>query len=127
MNTQLVDSLSQIIQSLTSDEKELLKQKAWSKDLKTIGDDFVQISLKLGSFMPDEALEQLQKLNKISSQEDWQEIADLFARSLLDYQYKVVTKKITQQFDSEWLETLETEEDLLNAAIELTIVNRCVK
>ncbi len=120
MNTQLVDSLSKIIQSLTSDERELLKQKAWSEDFKNISDDLAQISLKLGSTMPDEALEQLKKLNQMGSQEDWQEIGDLFARSLLDYQYKVVTKRITQQFDSEWLETLETEEDLLNAAVELT-------
>lgn len=120
MNAQLIDSLSQIIQSLTPDEREILKQKAWSEDMKDINDDFAQISLKLGSIMPNEALEKLKELNRMGSQEDWQEIVALFTRSILDYQYKVITKKITQQFDSEWLDTLKTEEDLLNAAIELT-------
>ncbi|HAC63996.1 MAG TPA: hypothetical protein DCF68_10770 [Cyanothece sp. UBA12306] len=120
MNTQLVNSLSQIIQSLTPEERELLKQKVWSEDPKNTNQDLVSISLRLSSIIPNDAVEKLKKINTIGSQEDWQEIADLFARSLLDYQYKIVTKTITQQFDSQWLCTLESEEDLLNAAVELT-------
>ena len=76
--------------------------------------------MKLSSIIPNEAVEQLKKLKTIGTQEDWQEIADLLARSLLDYQYKVVTKKITQQFEPQWLDSLKTEEDLLNMAVELT-------
>jgi hypothetical protein len=120
MNTQLIDSLSQIIQSLTPEERELLKQKAWSEDSQNSSQDLASISLKLSSIIPNDAVEQLKKLKTIDSQEDWQEIANLFARSLLDYQYKVVNKRITKQFDSQWLATLESEEDLLNAGIELT-------
>ncbi len=120
MNTQLVNSLFQIIQSLTPEERELLRQKAWSEDSNKSSQDLVSISMKLSSIIPNDAVEKLKKLNNIGSQEDWQEIANLFARSLLDYQYKVVTKRITQQFDSQWLATLESEEDLLNAAVELT-------
>jgi hypothetical protein len=41
-------------------------------------------------------------------------------RNFLDQQYQIISQKISQQFDSEWLETLETEDDLLQAAIELT-------
>ena len=120
MNIQLINSLSQIIQSLTPEERELLKKKAWSEDFKNSSQELANISLKLSSIIPNDAVEKLKKLNTIGSQEDWQEIADLFARSLLDYQYKVVTNRITQQFDSQWLGTLESEEDLLNASIELT-------
>ena len=120
MNIQLINSLSQIIHSLTPEERELLKQQAWSEDSQNSSQDLASISLKLSSIIPNDAVEKLKKLNTIGSQEDWQEIADLFARSLLDYQYKVVTNRITQQFDSQWLGTLESEEDLLNASIELT-------
>jgi hypothetical protein len=38
----------------------------------------------------------------------------------LEHQYKVTTQKLTKDFDSQWLDTLKTEEDLLNAAVELT-------
>ncbi len=120
MNIQLINSLSQIIQSLTPEERELLKQKAWSEDCQNSSQDLAKISRTLSSILPNDAVEKLKKLNTIGSQEDWQEIANLFARSLLDYQYKVVTNRITQQFDSQWLGTLESEEDLLNAGIELT-------
>ena len=113
MNTQLVESLSQIIQSLTPEEREILKEKAWSEEPKNSSEDLATISLKLSSIIPNEAVEQLKKLKTIGSQKDWQEIADLFARSLLDYQYKVVTKKITEQFEPQWLDSLKTEEDLL--------------
>ena len=41
-------------------------------------------------------------------------------RSFLDQQYQIISQKVTQQFDSEWLKTLKTEDDLLQAAIELT-------
>ena len=120
MNIQLINSLSQIIHSLTPEERELLKQQAWSEDSQNSSQDLASISLKLSSIIPNDAVEKLKKLNTIGSQEDWQEIADLFARSLLDYHYKVVTNRITQQFDSQWLATLKSEEDLLNAGIELT-------
>jgi hypothetical protein len=41
-------------------------------------------------------------------------------RTFLDQQYQIISQKVTQQFDSEWLKTLKTEDDLLQAAIELT-------
>ncbi len=41
----------------------------------------------------------------------------------LNEQFNAVVKRISQQIDSEWLETLETEEDLLRASVELTKIN----
>ncbi|MBR8827101.1 MAG: hypothetical protein DSM107014_04205 [Gomphosphaeria aponina SAG 52.96 = DSM 107014] len=82
--------------------------------------EIASASIFLGSILPPEVWEQLWKLKTNGSQEDWEEIAHLFARSLLEHQYKKTSEKITQQFDAQWLDTLETEEDLLNAAIELT-------
>ena len=164
MNAKLVESLAEIIQSLTPKEKELLNQKMkptnetqerhfyetaspeerlqaikeWaeshSHDTPILSDeaisresiygergyDLVSFSLKLGAILPREVWEQIGKLQKLGSRKDWQEIVDLFARSLLEHQYKVTTQKLTKQFNSQWLDSLTTEEDLLNAAVELT-------
>lgn len=38
----------------------------------------------------------------------------------LEHQYKVTTQKLTKQVNPQWLDTLKAEEDLLNAAVELT-------
>ncbi|MBS3025687.1 MAG: hypothetical protein HCA25_00935 [Dolichospermum sp. DET50] len=57
---------------------------------------------------------------KVSALKAYRAIANLFTRSILEDQYQVISKKITEQFDAKWLETLETEDDLLEAAVELT-------
>lgn len=78
------------------------------------------ISMKLESILPRKIWENLWLLSQKGDSQEWQGIADLIVRSCLDYQYRITTKKLTKQIDSQWLNTLETEEDLLNAAVELT-------
>lgn len=41
----------------------------------------------------------------------------------LNEQFNAVVKRISQQIDSQWLKTLETEEDLLRASVEVTKIN----
>jgi hypothetical protein len=38
----------------------------------------------------------------------------------MDYKYQQISQKITNKFDREWLDSLESEEDYLRAAVELT-------
>ncbi len=77
-------------------------------------------AIKLGSILPHDVWTQLWKLNATGTDEDWQAIAAILARSLLEHRYQSATASITQHFDSQWLNTLETEDDLLEAAVELT-------
>ncbi|MBE9058947.1 hypothetical protein [Sphaerospermopsis sp. LEGE 08334] len=60
----------------------------------------------------------IQELRKINHNQITASIS--INRSFLDQQYQIITEKITKQFDSEWLNTLETEDDILEAAVELT-------
>ena len=57
---------------------------------------------------------------KVAALNAYRAIANLFTPSILEDQYQVISKKITEQFDAKWLETLETEDDLLEPAVEIT-------
>jgi hypothetical protein len=97
MNIQLVESLAQIINSLTPEEQAVLNQK-------------VNLSFQ------DQEL----PINLINYQDDWQEVTNIIIRSIMDYKYQQISQKITNKFDREWLDNLESEEDYLQAAVELT-------
>ena len=97
MNIQLVESLAQIINSLTPEEQAVLNQK-------------VNLTFH------DQAL----PINLISYQDDRQEVTNIIIRSILDYKYQQISQKITNKFDREWLDNLESEENYLQAAVELT-------
>ncbi len=97
MNIQLVESLAQIINSLTPEEQAVLTQK-------------VNLSFQ------DQEL----PIYLINYQDDWQEVTNIIVRSIMDYKYQQISQKITNKFDREWLDSLESEEDYLRAAVELT-------
>ena len=72
--------------------------------------------------IPEEKLDEFYQLMKEfidKTHSDKKEILSIH-RSILDNQYQIISQKITQQFDTIWLETLETEDDLLQAAVEIT-------
>ncbi|MGI0482058.1 hypothetical protein ACN4EE_14890 [Geminocystis sp. CENA526] len=77
-------------------------------------------SIKLGSMLPPNAWSVLLQLSNTASKTQWQEIAQDITRVLLDHQYKLAEEKISQNIDRNWLNTLETEDDILLASIELT-------
>jgi len=72
--------------------------------------------------IPEEALEQVYQLIKEFIDKTHSEKKEILSihRSILDNQYQIISQKITRQFDTKWLETMETEDDLLQAAVEIT-------
>lgn len=77
-------------------------------------------SIKLGSMLPSNAWSVLLQLNNNASKAQWQEIGQDITKVFLDHQYKLAEEKISQNIDRDWLNTLETEDDILLASIELT-------
>ena len=47
-------------------------------------------------------------------------MANILARALLDSQYHEAIEKIKPQLDKDWLDSLVTEDDILDAAVRLT-------
>lgn len=94
--------------------------EALSKSESRSRSQIASVAIKLGSILPQEVWTELWKLNATGTLEDWQALADLFARSLLDHHYQKASEAVTQHFDSQWLNTLQTEDDLLSEAIDLT-------
>ena len=41
-------------------------------------------------------------------------------RLFLHYRYRLTQRKMATQIDSQWLDSLKTEDDILSAAVELT-------
>ncbi|MDM3844209.1 MAG: hypothetical protein PT118_11575 [Aphanizomenon gracile PMC644.10] len=72
--------------------------------------------------IPEEKLDEFYQLIKEFIDKNKSEKKGILSihRSVLDNQYQIISQKITQQFDTKWLETLETEDDLLKAAVEIT-------
>jgi hypothetical protein len=77
-------------------------------------------SIKLGAMLPHNAWSALLQLNGIATEAEWQKISQEITRVLLHHQYKLAQGKISQNIDQQWLQSLETEDDLLNASVELT-------
>jgi predicted transcriptional regulator len=77
-------------------------------------------SIKLGSMLPHNAWSALLQLNSVASEAQWQEISQEITRVLLHHQYKLAQDRIAQNIDQKWLDSLETEDDLLLASVELT-------
>lgn len=78
------------------------------------------MALKLFSVLPDEARTAWRKIETFGSPADMEHaIADI-TRILLNAQYAISTQQVAQEIDAESLNGLETEDDLLTAAIALT-------
>ena len=77
-------------------------------------------SIKLGAILPHDAWSALLQLNGVASEAQWQEISQEITRVLLHHQYKLAQQRIAQNIDKNWLNSLETEDDLLCASVELT-------
>lgn len=72
--------------------------------------------------LPEDKLDEFYQLTKEFINKNYSNNQETISidRSLLNKKYQIISQKISQQFDSEWLNTLETEDDLLQAAVELT-------
>jgi hypothetical protein len=52
--------------------------------------------------------------------EDWQGLQQDSIRVLLRYRYRLIQRQLASQVDTQWLESLETEDDILAAAVNIT-------
>lgn len=70
--------------------------------------------------LPDEVWRSLSDLKAVATPEQWQEFQQDLLRFILDHRYQLIQAKIAEKIDKNWLDTLETEDDILEAVIELT-------
>ncbi|MBE9249180.1 hypothetical protein IQ226_08375 [Dolichospermum sp. LEGE 00240] len=77
-------------------------------------------AIKLGAMLPHNAWSALLQLNGVASEAQWQEISQEITRVLLHHQYNLAQQRIAQNIDQKWLNSLETEDDILYASVELT-------
>lgn len=78
------------------------------------------MALKLFVELPQEARAALWQIEALGSRADFEEVMQEIARTLLHAQYKVAHRQVIEQMKVENLEQLETEDDILSAAIDLT-------
>lgn len=76
--------------------------------------------IELGGNLPHEAWSALFQVKALGTEENWLALQQDLVRTLLDHRYRLLQQRMRSQVDSPWLESLETEEDILAAALELT-------
>ncbi|MHC5854300.1 hypothetical protein [Nostoc sp.] len=78
------------------------------------------MALKFFACLPAEARAALWQLEGMGSTADFEEISREITRILLHAQYKVAHRQIMDHMKFEHLDQLETEDDILEAAVALT-------
>ncbi|NJN37938.1 MAG: hypothetical protein HC790_03125 [Acaryochloridaceae cyanobacterium CSU_3_4] len=77
-------------------------------------------AVKLFVNLPTEARTAWRQIEALGSPEEIEQISQDIARALLNAQYAMAHKQVMQEMTTEHLGSLETEDDLLNAAVSLT-------
>jgi DNA polymerase III delta prime subunit len=78
------------------------------------------MALKFFVGLPKEARDALRQIEALGSPEDLEEIKREIAHTLLHVQYKVARRQMMEHAKVENLNQLETEDDILSAAVNLT-------
>lgn len=78
------------------------------------------MALKLLVGLPKEARAALWEIEAIGNDEDLKEVTEAITRTLLNVQYKIARRQVLQEMNTEYLGQLETEDDILAAAVTLT-------
>lgn len=78
------------------------------------------MALKFFTSLPPEAHAALRQIETFGSSHDFKELAREITRTLLDSQYKIAHQKIMEHMKVDGLDKLETEDDIVVAAIALT-------
>ncbi|MFN5964352.1 MAG: ribbon-helix-helix protein, CopG family [Pseudanabaena sp.] len=73
--------------------------------------------VELGGDLPHDAWTALLQIKAMGTAEDWQALQRDLTRTLLNHRYRLLQQKMSTQGDQQWLDTLETEDDILNAAV----------
>ncbi len=77
-------------------------------------------ALKLFVRLPKEAHDALRQIEMLGSPEDFDEIARSITRTVMHAQYELAHRQVMETIQVRDIEQLETEDDILNAAIALT-------
>ena len=78
------------------------------------------LALKFFVRLPKEAHDALRQIEALGSSADLEEISREITRVLLHTQYEVAQRQIIDQMQIENLDQLESEDDILDAAVDLT-------
>lgn len=78
------------------------------------------MALKFFVRLPKEAHDALRQIEALGSSADFEEVTREITRVLLHTQYEVAHRQIMDHMKVENLDQLESEDDILNAAIDLT-------
>ena len=76
--------------------------------------------VELGGDLPHEAWSALFQIKALATEEDWQALQEDLTRTLLKHRYRLHIAQMKDQVDHQWLATLETEDEILATAIDLT-------
>jgi hypothetical protein len=77
-------------------------------------------ALKFFVNLPEEARMAWRQIEALGTPDEIEQIAQDIARTLLNAQYEMANKQVIQEMSTEHLGSLETEDDLLSAAVSLT-------
>ncbi|MDY6807039.1 MAG: hypothetical protein SXA11_24960 [Cyanobacteriota bacterium] len=98
-------------------DNETLKQiDVLSKKEKLSPSQIAKLAIEFCSLLPPAVW----LTSKVVSDVERVEMADILARALLESQYHEAIEKIKPQLHKEWLDSLATEDDILDAAALLT-------
>lgn len=76
--------------------------------------------VELGGDLPHEAWTALFQIKALGNEADWQALQQDLTRTLLHHRYQLYQRQMKTQVNPQWLTSLETEDDILAAAVELT-------
>ncbi|NET02930.1 MAG: hypothetical protein F6K62_21650 [Sphaerospermopsis sp. SIO1G2] len=91
-----------------------------SKILEPTQIENIQLALKILAHLPTDAYTALQHIEEIASSEDWQKLSYQIARTLVDAQYEITHRQIIEQMKVDNLDEMESDDDILAAALKLT-------
>lgn len=78
------------------------------------------MALKLFVGLPTEARAALWQIEALGNDTDLEEVMDNITRTILHAQYKIAHRQVIEQMKVENLEALETEDEILSTAVNLT-------
>ena len=78
------------------------------------------MALKLFVSLPKEAREALWQIETIANGQDWESLMNEVTRTILNVQYRLASQQVIEQMKVEKLENLDSEDEILQTAVNLT-------
>ena len=78
------------------------------------------MALKLFVSLPKEAREALWQIETMGNGQDWESLMNEVTRTVLNFQYRLASQQVIEQMNIEKLGDLDSEDEILQAAVNLT-------